>query len=87
LGASVNGIVLMLSKDFFKLVMLSILVALPVSWFIMNRWLDNFAYHVGYSWWMFALPALLVLAVAFISVSAHVVKAALTNPVKSMRTE
>lgn len=87
LGASVNGIVLMLSKDFFKLVMLSILVALPVSWFIMNRWLENFAYHVGYSWWMFGLPALLVLAVAFISVSSHVVKAALTNPIKSMRTE
>lgn len=77
----------MLSKDFFKLVMLSILVALPVSWYIMNRWLENFAYHVGYSWWMFGLPAVLVLAVAFISVSSHVVKAALANPVKSMRTE
>lgn len=87
LGASVRGIVMMLSKEFFKLFILAVLVSLPVSWMIMNRWLENFAYHVDLSWWMFSLPSLLVVAVAFASVSAHVIKAALANPVKSIKTE
>jgi putative ABC transport system permease protein len=87
LGASVQGIVMMLSKEFFKLVILATLVSLPVSWFIMNRWLENFAYHIGLSWWMFGLPALMVVVVAFISISLQVIKAALANPAKSIRTE
>jgi putative ABC transport system permease protein len=87
LGASIRGIVLLLSKEFLGLVILAALIAMPVSWWLMNRWLENFAYHIGLSWWMFALPAMLVIVVAFMTVGSHVIRAALANPVKSMRTE
>ncbi len=87
LGASIRGIVLLLSKEFLGLVILAGLIAMPVSWWLMNRWLENFAYHIGLSWWMFAVPAMLVIVVAFMTVGSHVIRAALANPVKSMRTE
>ena len=87
LGASVQGIALMLSKDFIRLVLVAALLGMPVSWLITNRWLENFAYHIDLTWWMFGLPVLLVLVVAFISVSSHVIRAAIANPIKSMRTE
>lgn len=87
LGATVDGIAVMLSKDFLKLVILAFLVAFPVVWFIMNSWLQDFAYRTNISWWMFAAAGSIVVTVALITISFQVIKAAIANPVKSLRTE
>jgi len=87
LGASVSGITTLLSKDFLKLVAISLLIAIPVSWYGMNQWLQDFAYRIELSWWIFGLAGLLALAIAFATVSYQAVKAARTNPAKSLRTE
>ena len=87
LGASTKGVVLLLSKDFIKLVVLSLIVASPVAWYFMNRWLQDFAYRVTIGWWIFGLAAVLVVSIAFITVSFQAIKAAVANPVKSLRTE
>jgi putative ABC transport system permease protein len=87
LGASVQSLVLMLSKDFLKLVGVASLVAFPVAGFAMHRWLQDFAYRINLSWWMFALAGLTALAIALATVSFQAVKAALANPVKSLRSE
>ena len=87
LGASVQNLSALLSKDFLKLVAISCVISFPVAWYFMNRWLQNFPYRISISWWMFALPALLALAIALITVSSQAIKAALTNPVKSLHTE
>lgn len=87
LGATVNGIALMLSKDFLKLVVLSFLIATPVAWYVMTNWLQDFAYRTDITWWMFAAAGLSVLLVALITVSFQAIKAAIANPVKSLRTE
>jgi putative ABC transport system permease protein len=87
LGASVAGIAGMLSSDFMKLVFVSIVLALPVSWWAMNRWLEGFAYRVETSWWMFALAGVLALAIALLTVSLKAIRAAMANPVTSLRSE
>ncbi|WAC14323.1 ABC transporter permease [Dyadobacter pollutisoli] len=87
LGASVAGIVALLSKDFLKLVCIAIVLALPVSWWMMSRWLQDFAYKIDISWWVLALAGLLSIAVALFTVSFQSIKAALMNPVKSLRAE
>ena len=87
LGASVQNLSALLSKDFLKLVAISCVISFPVAWYFMNRWLQNFPYRISISWWMFALPALLALAIALITVSSQAIKAALSNPVKSLHTE
>lgn len=87
LGASVLRIVQILNKSFMKWVLLANLIAWPAAWFVMNRWLQNFAYRIDLSWWMFVLAALLALVIAFITVSFQTVKAALRNPVDSLRYE
>lgn len=87
LGASVTGIVSMLSKDFLKLVFISILVASPIAWWAMHKWLQDFAYKVDISWWVFALAGAVALLIALFTVSFQAIKAAITNPVKSLRTE
>jgi putative ABC transport system permease protein len=87
LGASVAGIVALLSKDFLKLVSIAIVIALPVSWWMMSRWLQDFAYKIDISWWVLALSGLLSIAVALFTVSFQSIKAALMNPVKSLRSE
>ena len=87
LGASVAGIVALLSKDFLKLVVVAIVIALPVSWWMMSRWLEGFAYKIDISWWALALVSLLSVAIALLTVSFQSVKAALMNPVKSLRSE
>jgi putative ABC transport system permease protein len=87
LGASATGIVLLLSRDFLKLVVIGMVLASPVAWYAMNRWLDDFAYKIDLEWWMFALAGLLAAAVALLTVSFQSVKAALANPVKSLRSE
>jgi putative ABC transport system permease protein len=87
LGATPNGIAAMLSAGFLKLVLFACVIAMPVAWYIMNRWLEDFAYRTTISWWMFTDAALLVLLIALITVSFEAIKAAIANPVKSLRTE
>jgi putative ABC transport system permease protein len=87
LGASVSSIVALLSKDFLKLVLIAIVIASPVAWYAMNRWLQDFAYRIEIEWWVFALAGLLAVGIALLTVSFQSVKAALMNPVKSLRSE
>jgi len=87
LGASVSGIVALLSKDFLQLVFLSILIASPIAWYFLHRWLQDFAYRITISWWIFVLAGSGAIAMALITVSFRAIKAAIANPVKSLRTE
>ncbi|MDM1294837.1 ABC transporter permease [Sphingobacterium sp. N143] len=87
LGASVSGITAMLSKDFIKLVIISILIASPIAWWTMNKWLQDFSYRIEIQWWFFALAGISALLVAFFTVSTQAVRAANSNPVKTLRDE
>jgi putative ABC transport system permease protein len=87
LGATVLDIVSMLSKNFLQPVLIASLIAFPVAWWAMNNWLQNFPYRVSISWWVFALAAIVALIIALITVSFQSIKAAVSNPVKSLRTE
>ena len=87
LGASVMNIAALLSKDFLKLVLLSIIIATPIAWYFMHQWLQDFAYRTDISWWMFAAAGLLALLIALATVSVQTIKAAKANPVKNLRTE
>jgi putative ABC transport system permease protein len=87
LGASVPSIVTLLSKDFLKLVLIAILIASPLAWYAMNRWLADFAYKIDIEWWVFAGAGLLAVGIALLTVSFQSVKAALMNPVNSLRSE
>ena len=87
LGASVTGIVGLLSKDFLQLVVLSFLIATPIAWYAMHKWLQAFVYRIPLSWWMFALSGLIAVFIALFTVSFQAIKAALANPVKSLKTE
>jgi putative ABC transport system permease protein len=87
LGASISSINGLLSKDFLKLVLLSILIASPIAWYVMHNWLQGFAYRINIQWWMFAGAGLLAIIVAVITISYHALKAAIVNPVKSLRSE
>jgi ABC-type antimicrobial peptide transport system permease subunit len=87
LGATEAGIVALLSKDFIQLVFLSFIIAFPIAWWAMNNWLQKFAYRISISWWMFVVAGILALMIAFVTVSGQAIKAALANPVKSLRTE
>jgi putative ABC transport system permease protein len=87
LGASVSNIVLLISRDFIKLVLIANFIAFPVAWWVMNSWLEDFAFRINISWWVFASAIILALFVAVGTLSFHAVKAAVTSPVKSLRTE
>lgn len=87
LGASVQNIVSMLSKDFLKYVLIATVIAFPLAWFGVHRWLQDFAYRIDMSWWVFIVAGLLALSIALITVSFQAFKAALANPVKSLRSE
>ncbi|MBE9583867.1 ABC transporter permease [Mucilaginibacter sp. JRF] len=87
LGASAQGIVTMLSADFVKLVGSSLLVAFPVAWWMMHQWLENYAYRVTISWWVFAIAGICALFIALVTVSYQSIKAAYANPVKSLRND
>ncbi len=87
LGASVTSIVRLLSGDFVKLVVVSIVIATPLTWYLMSRWLNDFAYKISLQWWMFASAGILAVAIAILTVSTHAIRAAMTNPVKSLKTE
>jgi putative ABC transport system permease protein len=87
LGASVGSIVGMLSKDFAKLVMVASVIAFPVAWWTMNNWLEDFAYRIHVQWWVFVLAGAGALLIALVTVSFQTIRAALSNPVKNLRTE
>ncbi len=87
LGASVSGIVGLLSRDFLFLVILAFLIASPIGWFAMNRWLDHYAYRISVEWWIFLLAGVFVFLVTAITVSYQSLRAAIANPVESLRTE
>ena len=87
LGASVLGITKLLSKDFLQLVIISFILAAPLSYWSMHNWLQDYPYRVSLQWWVFVLAAVLAVAIALLTVSYQAIKAALANPVKSLRTE
>lgn len=87
LGASVPDIVTMISKDFAKLVLIAAIIAFPVAWYAMDKWLQDFAYRVNIGWWVFLVAGVIALFIALITVGIQAVKAAIANPVKSLRTE
>jgi putative ABC transport system permease protein len=87
LGASVSGIVQLLSRDFVKLVLLSFIIATPIAWWAMNKWLSAFAYRTPISWWMFALAGAIAIFIAVITVSFQAIRAAVANPTKSLKSE
>lgn len=87
LGASVGHVVILLNKDFLKLILLSIIIASPLAYLAMQKWLEPFAYRISLSWWFFALAGVLALLIALLTISFQSIKAALANPVKSLRNE
>lgn len=87
LGASVSGIVRLLSKDFLKLVLIAIFIATPLAWWIMNAWLADFAYRITIQWWMFTVAGIAAVVIALATVSWQAIKAAIANPVDSLRDE
>lgn len=87
LGASMSHLFVLLSRDFIKLILLSLLVAIPLAWYGMNEWLQNFAYSINMEWWFFALAAMILLLIAILTVSFQSIRTALLNPVKSLRNE
>ena len=87
LGASLNSLLTLLSKDFLKLVLLAAIIAFPVAWFSMNTWLQDFAYRIRMQWWVLAVAGIVAGLIAFATISFQAVKAGLANPVKNLRTE
>ncbi len=87
LGATIADITTMLSKDFIKLVVISIIIASPIAWYFMNKWLMDFAYRINISWWVFAIAGISAIIIAFVTISFQSIKAAIANPVKSLRSE
>jgi len=87
LGASVQRVVTILSKDFLKLVFISLIISIPLAWMATNKWLQNYPYRITLSWWLFASGGILVILIALITISFQSIKAAIANPVKSLRTE
>jgi len=87
LGASVTGIVALLSKDFIRLVLVAILIASPIAWLAMNSWLENYAFRIPITIWIFVTAAVLAVIIALSTISYQAVKAAMANPVKSLRTD
>lgn len=87
LGATITNLVVMLSKDFLKLVIISAVFAFPLAWWAMNKWLQDFAFRINIGWWIFIVAGVIALLIALITVSFQAIKAAIANPVKSLRTE
>jgi hypothetical protein len=87
LGATVSGIVLGFSRDFVKLVLVALVIAIPISWFMMNQWLQRFAYKIDLAWWIFAVAGLMAILVSLLTISAQALKAAFESPVKNLRSE
>ena len=87
LGSSVRNLLYILSKDFLKLVLISFILAIPITWLIMHNWLEDFAYRINIQWWVFALAGIVSFLIALVTISFQAIKAALANPVKSLRSE
>ncbi len=87
MGCTTSGIVELLSKDFLKLVLIAFIIAVPVGWWFMHKWLEDFAYRTNIGWWIFAIAGFAALGIALLTVSYQAIKAALANPIKSLRTE
>ncbi|QMU31207.1 ABC transporter permease [Adhaeribacter radiodurans] len=87
LGASVPQIMLLLSRDFTKLILIAIVIACPIAWYGMNKWLQNFAYRIDINWWVFGLAGMGALLIALLTVSFQAIKAAVANPVNALRSE
>ena len=87
LGASIVQLIAMLSKDFIKLVIIATVIAIPVAWWMMNTWLNDFAYRTKMYWWVFLIAGSMALLIALCTVGLKAMKAAIANPVKSLRTE
>ena len=87
LGASVASIISLLTNNFLQLVAISMIIAFPIAWYAMNSWLQGFAYKINIEWWTFAIAGVLTIGIALLTVSYQSIKAALSNPVKSLRTE
>jgi putative ABC transport system permease protein len=87
LGASVPGILALVSKDYILLMLAAITLSVPLSWWIMSSWLADFAYRIPLAWWIFAVPSIVVVGIALLTVSIHTLKAARTNPARSLRYE
>ncbi len=87
LGANLASLFTLLSAEFIWLVLIGFLIGAPITWYAMNKWLINFAYHIPLNWWIFAVSGILIIAVALVTVSFQTLKAALVNPVKSLRSE
>jgi putative ABC transport system permease protein len=87
LGASVSTIIGLISKDFVRLVILAFLIAAPIAWWLMNKWLQDYAYRINIEWWVFGLSGAAIIFIALLTVCFQAIKAAVANPVKSLRTE
>jgi len=87
LGSSVPRILFLLLSEFLKPIVLALLIAFPLAWFMMYRWLQDFAYRTAIDWWVFVLAAVITIVIALLTVSYQSIKAALMNPVKSIRTQ
>jgi putative ABC transport system permease protein len=87
LGASISGLVGLLAKDFLKLVAIAVVIASPLAWYAMNKWLENFAYRTSIGWQVFVITTIMAMLIAFATISFQAIKAALANPVKNLRTE
>ena len=87
LGAGVNSILVLISKDYLLLVIIAVIIASPIAWYFMQQWLQDFAYRVAIEWWVFALTGFITLAIALITISFQSLKAALSNPVKNLRND
>jgi len=87
LGATEQSLVLLLSREFFWLVLIALVIAIPLSWFVMHSWLQDYAYRIDIQWWVFALGGILALAIALLTVGLQAFRASLANPIKSLRTE
>ncbi|MNN75393.1 hypothetical protein D3C81_1916950 [compost metagenome] len=82
-----TGITAMLSRDFVKLVLIAILLASPIAWWTMNKWLEDFSYRIEIQWWIFAVAGIAALTIAILTVSTQAIRAANTNPIKTLRDE
>jgi putative ABC transport system permease protein len=87
LGSSVQNIILLLSKDLLKPVLIGTAIAIPIGYYAMNKWLQGFAYRISFHWWMFAIAVVVAVTIALLTVGLQALKAAIANPIKSLRTE
>ncbi|MBD0333467.1 MAG: FtsX-like permease family protein, partial [Chitinophagaceae bacterium] len=87
LGATVGNIVFLFSKGVLRLVFIAFVIAFPVAWWAMNKWLQDFAYRISIQWWVFLIASAIAILIALITISSQAIKAALANPVKNLRTE